>query len=329
MGWDLTIEIDFSNEPLELVDALASFWEPDIESILFEVTRGGVRNEEVLMREEFDWNSSSLLKVKQLCQEGMQIGADTCVEVWFGLHGRGEFGGYSPVPDVYFFGSEYVCRGGNRNYNAFCDATLSLGNHTAYKGEYNLPVSGRCLDRILVTELLKHICYEIQPKNLYLEHEQGANVPWNHHFIFHNTLEGYAKDLADLIQLGLHGGDERYADSRQDYEASISPSQKMMFGRRNQDHIEILQNFMLKYGTQIEKNGLPQTLSRELVEDALLETSTMLDEEGKPLLDFFFVGEGLGVYAQPLLNRYSDLIFLALMTRIEGTTEALEAAATI
>jgi hypothetical protein len=43
-------------------------------------------------------------------------------------------------------------------------------------------------------------------------------------------------------------------------------------------------------------------------------------------MDFFFAGEGLGIYTQLLLKRYLDLIFLALMIRIEGTADAIEPA---
>jgi hypothetical protein len=87
----------------------------------------------------------------------------------------------------------------------------------------------------------------------------------------------------------------------------------MIFCKRNSGYIETLQNFMLKYGTQLERKGLPITFARKYMEESLLD-AFLIAEEGDPLMDFFFVGEGLGIHAKPLLNRYCESFFLSLIS---------------
>jgi hypothetical protein len=331
MSWYLDTLIDFSGHPFECVKTLTDFFEADLNNIQYTVTTGSWPDDKTLLEGELVWSPNTLSELEQLLKPYFISDNYRFISVGLGLYGYGEFGGYSPYPEIQFESqSQRIVSelAGNES-----DAVLMFGPYQAYKtykGEdnYVLPKSGRTIDMNLVVQTLEHICQTIQPKNLYLLSEQQIYIPWNYHFIFHNDLEGYAQDLADTIQLVLHGGNDQYIDGRRDYEVGVSDNPGMTFCRRNREHMKVLQDYMLECGTQIEQQEIPETLSRELIEDALLETSTILDE-GKLMMDFFFVGNGLGVYTQPLINRYLDLFFLALMSRVRGEgafSEALDIA---
>jgi hypothetical protein len=321
MTWDLDTLIDLSGSRFECIKALINFFEVDLRSIQYEVIIGEYPNKKILESENLTWDLSILSKLEALLNRYPEY-ADTYdyMSIGLGLHGYGELGNYSPYPEIFFKRSAHTK--GIYAVGQEGDATLLFGNHNAYRSESVLPKSGRLLDRDFVTQTLIHLCEKIQPKNLYLLSEEQVYIPWNYHFIFHNNLDGYAQDIADIIRLMLHGG-EGYADGRHDYKAGVSDHPTMAFCKRSSESIEILKEFVLEHGARIEQNGLPQTLSRELVEDALLEIPTIPGEDADPSMDFFFVGEGLGIYTQPLLKRYLDLIFLALMIRVEGTADAL------
>jgi hypothetical protein len=323
MSWDLDTHIDLSGSRLECVKALIDFFEPDLENIQFEVILGEYPNKKILESGDLAWDTNVLSRLEALLDKYPEhVDTYRYMSIGLGLHGYGDFD-YSPYPEI-FFGSS-ADRKDINTVRQEGDAILLFGNQNAYRIESVLPKSGRLLDRDFVTQTLIHLCEKIQPRNLYLLSEEQVYIPWNYHFIFHDSLNGYAQDLSDIIQLVLHGG-EGYQDGRNYYEIGVSDSYGMTFCKRTPESIKILQEFILEHGTRIEQNGLPQTLSRELVEDALLEIPTIPGEDADPSMDFFFAGEGLGIYTQPLLKRYLDLIFLALMIRVEGTAEAIEPA---
>jgi hypothetical protein len=322
MTWNLDTLIDFSGYPFECVKVLTDFFESDLENIQYEVITGRWSDEKTLEKGELVWHPNTLFDLENLLHPYLQSDNYRYITVGLGLHGYGDFS-YSPYPEIAFYSQSQ--REGGESVGQKGDAVLMFGNHNAYRIESVLPKSGRLLDRNFIVETLKHICLQIQPKNLYLLSEEQVYIPWNYHFIFHSSLDGYAQDLSDIIRLVLHGG-EGYVDGRHYYKAGVSDNPGMTFCKRTSESIKILQEVVLKHGTRIEQNGLPQTLPRELVEDALLEIPTIPGEDADPSMDFFFVGEGLGIYTQPLLKRYLDLIFLALMIRVEGTANPLEPA---
>jgi hypothetical protein len=323
MTWDLDTRIDLSGDRLECVKALVEFFESDLEDIQFHVSQSFGFNSKNLTEGNLVWQSDTLGELEKLLEQYPSTSTDyRYLSIGLGLNGYGEFGGYSPYPELVFYGSQKKDFMPNRPES---DAVLLFGNQNAYRIESVLPKSGRLLDRNFVTQTLIHLCETIQPKNLYLLSEEQVYIPWNYHFIFHNSLDGYAQDLADIIRLMLHGG-EGYVDGRHDYEVGVSNNPGMTFCKRTSESIKILQEFILEHGTRIEQNGFPQTLPRELVEDALLEIPTIPGEDTDPSMDFFFVGEGLGIYTQPLLKRYLDLIFLGFMIRVEGIADTLEPA---
>jgi hypothetical protein len=311
MSWYLDTQIDFSGHPFECVKALTDFFEADLENIQYKVTTGTWPNKKTRLEGELSWYSNTLLELEQLLNPYFISDDYRFITVGLGLYGYGEFGGYSPYPEIQFESQSQ--RQSRESVGRESDAVLMFANYKAYNNNYVFPKSKRTIDMDLVCQTLKYICQTIQPKNLYLLNSEQVYVPWNYHFIFHNELKGYADDLADVIQLVLHGGDERYSDGRHDYEVGISDNFGMTFCKRNRGHVEDLQNFMLKYGTQLERKGLPTTFTREYMEESLLDAFSIA-EEGDPLMDFFFVGEGLGIHAKPLLNRYCESIFLSLIS---------------
>jgi hypothetical protein len=316
MTWDLTTLIDFSEDRFECVKALINFFGVDLRSVQYEVVQKiNLYDDKTIDKGNLAWNEDTLSIIESLLNQYPEhTGTYKYISIGLGLHGYGELGGYSPYPEVSFKSNAHSK---SIYIGQESDAVLLFGNHKAFRSESSLPRSGRFLDRNFVIETLKYICQKIKPKNLYLLSEEHVYIPWNYHFIFHDSPQGYAQDLADVIQLVLHGGDERYIDDRRNYKAGVSDNPGMTFCKRNRGHIETLQNFLLKYGTQLEQKGIPTTFTREYLEEAVLDACS-ISEEGDPVMDFFFVGEGLGVYAQPLLDRYCEFIFLSL---ISGLTE--------
>jgi hypothetical protein len=323
MTWDLDTHIDLSRDPFECVKALTDFFESDLENIQYEVITGRWSEEKTLEKGELVWHPNTLSDLENLLHPYLQSDNYRYITVGLGLHGYGDFS-YSPYPEIAFYSQSQ--RKGGESVGQKGDAVLMFGNHNAYRIESVLPKSGRLLDRNFIVETLKHICLQIQPKNLYLLSEEQVYIPWNYHFIFHNSPQGYAQDLADLIQLVLHGGDERFVDGRRTYEIGVSENFGMTFCKRKRNQVEILQQFMLEYGVQIEEQGLPETLSEELIEGALLEASNILSNEEKPMMNFFFAGDGLGIYAQPLFGGYLDAFFIVLMAWVKKERAVLETA---
>jgi hypothetical protein len=112
-------------------------------------------------------------------------------------------------------------------------------------------------------------------------------------------------------------GDEQYPDDRSTDESGLSDDpgrMYLMYGGRNHEHISFLKDFIRKYGVPLEQQGLPETLTREDLEDSVLDACSLGDDD-YPLMDFFFVGDGLRVYGKPLLQRYCEYIFMALMAK--------------
>jgi hypothetical protein len=322
MTWDLDTCINLSGTPSECLESLINFFEPDLENIQFKAAQGRWPEEKVLAEHDnIVWQLNSFIRLKELFNQYLQV-SDIRITVGLGLYGYGDFS-YSPYPEFVFKGFQ------KKSYNFVrqeSDIELLFGNHKAYKGENKLPKSGRCLDTNLVTQALEYICREAQPKDLYLLSEQGVCIPWTYHFIFHNTPEGYLQDLKDVLQLVIYGGDEQYPDDRSTYESGLSDDsgrQYLMYGGRNHEHISFLKDFIRKYGVPLEQQGLPATLTREDLEDSVLDACSLGDDD-YPLMDFFFVGDGLGVYGKPLLQRYCEYIFMALMARfVEQGDEAI------
>jgi hypothetical protein len=337
MSWDLEVDIDTDGKPFLVVESLINFFQDDLESIRFEIVRahpnkpsspGHYESYDILDKGRLIWEIDTLDTIRRIANDHFK--RDTCISFGFGIHGYGDYQ-YSPSPEISIFGQDYYKKLPHHTNRMPSEVTVNFGNSNVYRdSNYNindnsravLPKSGRCLDKVLIREALKYICYEVQPKNLYLNNEECVSIPWDYHFIFHSSPEGYAQDLSDLIHLGLHGGAEHYTDSRRNYEASVSPSPTMLFCKRNRGHIKTLQKFLLKYGTQLERKGLPTTFTKEYLEESVLDACS-ISEEGDPLMDFFFVGEGLGVYAQPLFDRYCESIFLSLISGLTDKEEDL------
>jgi hypothetical protein len=313
--WNLEVDIDLAGESFELVKALTEFFVEDIEDIQFKVARQQDFKEEILAKENLIWQSETLLQLQSLFHQ--QWSADTSLGVGLGLHGYGDFD-YSPYPEIYFFGSQHPMRTEYRT-RRISEATLDFGNHKAYQGRNKLPVSQRCLDTVLVTQALEYLCKQTQPKNLYLLNEECVSIPWNYHFIFHNHPMGYIEDVAEIVRFMLYGGDERYRDARRDYEPGLSDYAPMMFCKRIPEHIDALKRFIAYHSERIKSQGLPKTFSQEQLESAVLQVFENEKPGEKPLFDFFFVDEGLGVYSKPLLH-YCEELYLALIEQLSAVS---------
>ena len=318
MTWNLEVDVDLAGEQFGLLKALIEFFAEDLEDIQFKISRRQNFNEEILVEENLIWHTDSLSQLQSLFLQPKP--ADTSVTIGLGLHGYGDFD-YNPYPEICFFGSQHPMKTEYRT-RRMSDVTLSFGNYKAYQGRNTLPVSQRCLDTDLITDVLKYICEQTQPENLYLLNEENVSIPWNYHFIFHRHPIGYIEDVAEIIQFMLHGGDQRYTDARQNYEPGLSDNASMMFCKRVPKHIDALKQFISYNGSRLEAQGMPKIFSQEQLESALSKVfeDDKLDEE--PVLDFFLVGEGLGIYSKPLLN-YCEQLYLSLIEQLNATQQMI------
>jgi hypothetical protein len=312
MTWNLEVDIDLTGKSFELVKALIEFFVEDLKSIQFEVSRQQGVGEEILAKENLIWQSDTLLQLQNLFDR--QWSADTSFSVGLGLHGYGDFD-YNPYPAIYFFGLQHPMRTEYRS-RRMSEATLDFGNYKAYQGRNKLPVSQRCLDTVLISQALEYLCKQTQPKNLYLQNEECASIPWNYHFIFHNHPIGYIEDIAEIVRIMLHGGDKRYIDARRNYEPGLSDKLTMLFCKRIPKHIEALKQFVSYHGSSLEAQGIPEIFSQEQLEEALLKVFDDDKPGEEPVLDFFFVGDGLGIYSKPLLEKYCEQLYLCLIEQL-------------
>jgi len=296
MTWDLEADIDLSGDAFSLVIAFVEAFAPDIKQVVFKVTRGDWPIE-VLVKESYAWDYGTLETLKSLCGDGPID--DQAIHVGFTLSGYDDWD-YSPQPELYLFSSRHS---GTSNHRRRSDAMLAFGNRKAFQGNNTL-ASGRILDEAFVIQVLEQVCHRVQPQTLYLLNEEGVSIPLNYHFVFHRTLAGYASDIAEIVQVMLHGG-KRFHDGRSNYEQALLEERTMLFCKRGGEYLSSIKQFMAAQAPRLEERGVPDDLNRNLVEDALLACED---------LDFFFTpNDGLGIYSKPLLASYCEDLYIELM----------------
>jgi len=301
MTWDLEADVDLSGDAFSLIVAFVEALAPDIKQVMFKVIRGDWPIE-VLVKESYVWGSGTLEVLKSLCGDAPVD--DQAIHIGFTLSGYDDWD-YSPQPELYLFGSR---DSGTSNHRRRCDAMLAFGNRKAFQGNNTL-ASGRILDEAFVIQVLEQVCHRVQPQTLYLLNEEGVSIPLNYHFVFHRTLAGYASDIAEIVQVMLHGG-KTFHDGRRNYEQALLEEQTMLFCKRGGDYLTSIKQFMAAQAPRLEERGVPDYLSLNLVEDALLACKD---------LDFFFTpNDGLGIYSKPLLSSYCEDLYIELMYRLNN-----------
>jgi hypothetical protein len=225
---------------------------------------------------------------------------DRAFHITVTLSGEGDLD-YFPQPEIYLFGPRHP---GTSRYRRRSDAVIGFGNRKAFRGHNTLP-SGRILDEEFVVQLLKQVCQCSQPLSLYLINEECVSIPLNYHFVFHNNLKGFARDLDEIVRIILHGG-KGFGDARDDYKSPLAEEPTMLFCKRSGDYLVSLKEFITVHGSRLEVMGMPDSLERNCIEDALLASDN---------LEFFFADEGLGIYSKPLMASYCEDLYLEVMAR--------------
>lgn len=302
MSWDLEADVDLSGDGFSLIVAFSEALVPDIKRVTFEVTRGDWPIE-VLAKESYVWDSDTLKVLKRLCANGPVD--DQTIHIMFTMCGEYDNWDYAPWPEVYLSGP----RDYDANYRRRRrDAMLYFGNRKAFQGNNTL-ASGRILDEAFVIQVLEQVCRRVQPQALYLLNEESVSIPLNYHFVFHRTLAGYASDIAEIVQVMLHGG-KTFQDGRRNYEQALFAERTMLFCKRGGEYLAFIKQFLAVLAPQLEERGVPDDLNLNLVGDALLACED---------LDFFFTpNDGLGIYSKPLLSTYCENLYLEIMYRLNN-----------
>ncbi|HEY0483025.1 MAG TPA: hypothetical protein VGD37_36140 [Kofleriaceae bacterium] len=304
MTW--TIEADVELGPssgMDLVRALVGFFAADVERLQVEITRGDWPIEQLGTH---DLGAGELDAVAAIvaAEQAAEQGADRTVLVRPVLRGAGDFD-YRPEPEVSLFGAGLVAMG---NHRRRAPAVIGFGNRKAWRGKAVLP-SGLALSDDTIARALQHVCTQVRPAALHLGSEEQVSIPFNDHFIYHRELDGFVRDLEDILQLSLRGGAGHYRDARARYEPALAEDSQMMFGKRRDDHLDAVRRFLSGKLPRLESQGLPTTLSLALAETAVLASDD---------LDFFFTDPGLGFHYKPLFAGYVEGFYLSLIDQLLG-----------
>lgn len=293
MSW--SIEADLDLDPargLELVSALAAFFADDLERFKVILTRGD-RADHVA---DHQLAATDLPGVGQLLAD---LPGDRAVEVRLLLRGAGALD-HRPQPEVTLFGADLAGQPRRR-----APAMIAFGDRAAWREPLTLP-SGRSLSPATIAAALEHVCRAVRPAALYLDSEPQVSLPVNAHFVYHDHLDGFLRDLADLAQLALRGGDARYRDARARYRPIADHARAMLSGR-HPEHLDVLRRFLAANLPRLEARGLPDHLPLATAEHAVLA-----DDD----LQFFFTERGLGVHYRPLLAGYVESFYLSLIEQL-------------
>ncbi|WP_428267918.1 hypothetical protein [Haliangium sp.] len=295
MTWAIEADVDVSPDGYgSLCRTLAEVFASDLACIVIDVTRGDWPIEEVASQ-TFAGGDIPDGWLSFLYEH---LASTHTVRVRFALHGAGALE-YRPDPEIRLYGDDLA---GDGNHRRRTPVVLGFGNRKAWRGNAELP-SGLNLGEDLLVQTLRAVCSRVRPRSLYLVNEEQVSIPFNDHFVFHSEPSAYLRDLEDIVQLCLHGGDGRYRDARARYEPALHSGAKLMFCKRQGDYLESVLQFLAAKLPQLEARGLPEAVDFSLLEPALLANQDS---------DFFFVEDGVGVYHVPLFQGYVEAVYFEL-----------------
>jgi hypothetical protein len=166
------------------------------------------------------------------------------------------------------------------------------------------------MDELFVVELLIQVSRLVNPKALFLHSEQAVSLPINYHFVYHNSLDGYLEDMAEIARLWLSGG-EGYGDGRAGYPPASTDErgETMMFAGRSGEWLATAKRFLAAKIPRLVERGLPERLTRPFMDDALRASTD---------LGYYYHESGLGVYALPPLEQYCEDPYFEMIERLAG-----------
>jgi len=310
MSWELEADVNLDDLPTESPDLVAAFVDAfgggGIRSVSLEVAEGQWHADAApVAQDSLDGVTDLAQILPTYC--GELLTGNKRVEIDLNLDVE-EFDQAIPRPGVTIFAP----RNPGRTTRRRADAVLTFGNRLAYTGNTRLG-NGMVLTERFVMEAMKSVCRDVRPTSLYLLCEEGVSFPIDYHFIYHHTLEGFADDLRETLRLARHGG-KGYHDGRRYLDAALSDRKgnTMMFAKRSGEWLTAAKRFIQQRALILEQQGVPQTLSREFMDDVLGQCED---------LDWFYTDAGLGVYALPPIVAYCEDPFFEIMERLVAEME--------
>jgi hypothetical protein len=142
-----------------------------------------------------------------------------------------------------------------------------------------------------------------------LVNEEQVSLPIDDHFVFHARPSGFLADLRDLTRIALHGGGG-FGDARDRYEPLVGNPSSMLLCARHGEWRRAFYDAFVDRLPRLEAHGIPGSLERGQIDDALLGLSD---------LGFTEMGDGLAVHSDPLLANYVDTFYVGLIDEILGS----------
>ena len=201
---------------------------------------------------------------------------------------------------IYVFGSKHTAVS---EYRRRFPVVIDFCNRQRWKGNDNL-ITGEPADEQFLVRWLTEICDLARPRSLYVAAEEGVDVAFNYHMVYHNRTAGHTDDLRELARLALHGG-RGYDDARWDYEPLLDiPGENILFCRRAGGRLDDLKNELRQRRPVLEKllDGLE-------VPDEFVETAAL----GSTRIEPMDTKTGLGIIAEPFLRYYSENFYLHML----------------
>ncbi|MCG8419793.1 MAG: hypothetical protein MJE77_17810 [Proteobacteria bacterium] len=300
MSWELRIdlELDDFGDAARLITAMVRSSQPFLGRLKFQERGSGWTHRAPLLEahqldRRDDHESFFTEKVQGLHDADRFLVVELWVEIEdIELH-------LTPVY-IYVFGSAHTALS---QYRRRFPVVIDFCNRQRWKGNDNL-ISGEPADEQFLVRWLTEICDLVRPRSLYVAPEEGVDVAFNYHMVYHNRTAGHADDLRELARLALIGGRE-YDDARWDYEPLLDiRDESMLFCRRAGGRLDDLKNELRERRPVLEKllDGLE-------VPDEFVETAAL----GSTRIEPMDTKTGLGIIAEPFLRYYSENFYLHML----------------
>ena len=300
MSWELRIDLDFDDfgDAARLITSMLESGRPFLGELeCQEMGSGWTHLTPVLASHQLDPgdNHGSFFaeKVDKLRDADRLLK----VELWVELERSKRL--LTPVY-IYVFGSGHTALS---EYRRRFPAVIDFCNRQRWKGNDNL-ITGEPADEQFLVRWLTEICDLARPRSLYVAAEEGVDVAFNYHMVYHNRTAGHTDDLRELARLALHGG-RGYDDARWDYEPLLDiPGENILFCRRAGGRLDDLKNELRERRPVLEKllDGLE-------VPDEFVETAAL----GSTRIEPMDTKTGLGIIAEPFLRYYSENFYLHML----------------
>lgn len=299
MTWELTADVVPSGPPEGVARAVVSWFGPRTQRVYVRARGGDTYDAPTTFEASFDGVPDPAQVAALMASHAHP---DQLVELWITL-AEAPDNLHHPSPKVYLYGDRLLGVGRRRGR---APVLVTFGNRNAWRGRAR-GVDGEAFTDADVRDALLNLCATARPHAVSLHCEEEADLAFNLHFVYRDAPDGFLRDLRDVAQIALRGGQGAFNDGRSTYEPIVSTPDTMLLAKRTGAYRESFVRFLDTKLRRLDALGLPESLPHDLVEHAILATESSA---------FQGVGDGFAVWNEPLMSGYTDLLYLELVERL-------------